>query len=256
VEIVEHGGEQGLALGRCRPGRIAIAAGAAVVRRIRVRRRQCARHRLLQIGAGFGARHVDQIRRQRQHQRRFQFVGVAAMALLGQLPGDAGVARTFVDPQMLDPLAGKARQCTVDGGQRADPGVEYEQLCASVAENLPGDLAHQRLEGRNRKAAAAGVFDEGRVMTVGQRRPDQRIDFFRHLAREPFGLNAVGIEGQVEAVLLGRGADRQYRRRPIADAPRDFIPTHTFDEMAVGIGSHLPGVLVMSRRKLPSKVLP
>ncbi len=177
VEIVEHGGEQGFALGRCRPGRIAIAAGAAVVRRIRIRRRQCARCLLFQVGAGFGARHVDQMRRQRQHQRRFQFVGMAAMALLGQLPGHAGIARTFVDPQMLDPLAREPRQGAIDRRQGADPGIEHEQLWASAAENLPRNLAHQRLEGRNRKAAAAGIFDEGGVVAVGQRRPDQRVDF-------------------------------------------------------------------------------
>ena len=186
VEIVEHGGEQGFALGRCRPRRIAIAAGAAVVRRTRVRRRQCARHLLLQRGAGFGARHVDQMRRQRQHQRGLHFVGMAAMALLGQLPGDAGIARTFVDPQVPDALAGQPRQRAVDRRQRADPGIEHQQLCASVAENLPRNLAHQRLEGRDRQAAAAGIFDEGRVVAVSQRRPDQRVDLFA-----PSGLPAI-----------------------------------------------------------------
>jgi hypothetical protein len=105
---------------------------------------------------------------------------------------------------------------------------------------LPRHLAHQRLEGRNRQAAAAGIFDEGGVMAVGQRRPDQRVDFFRHLAGEPFGLNAVGIEREVEAVLLGGGADRQYRHRAITDAPRDFVPMHALDEMAIGVYSHSP----------------
>ena len=78
-------------------------------------------------------------------------------------------------------------------------------------------------------------------MAVGQRRPDQRVDLFRHLAGEPFGLNAVGIEREVEAVLLGCGADRQYCHRAITDAPRDFIPMHALDEMAIGVGSHSPG---------------
>jgi hypothetical protein len=45
-------------------------------------------------------------------------------------------------------------------------------------------------------------------------------------------------------VLLGCGADRQNGHRAIADAPRDFIPTHALDEMAVGIGFHLPGAPV------------
>src|SRR4051812_50025820 len=56
VEIVKHGGEQGFALGRCRPCRIAEAAGAAVVRRVRVRWRQRARRLLFQGGGGFCAR--------------------------------------------------------------------------------------------------------------------------------------------------------------------------------------------------------
>ena len=77
-------------------------------------------------------------------------------------------------------------------------------------------------------------------MAVGQRRPDQRVDFFRHPAGEPFGLNAVGIEGEVEAVLLGRGADRQDRHRAVTDAPRDFVPTHALDEMVIGVRSHSP----------------
>ena len=78
-------------------------------------------------------------------------------------------------------------------------------------------------------------------MAVGQRRPDQRVDLFRHPACEPFGLNAVGIEGEVEAVLLGGGADRQYCHRAVADAPRDFVPMHALDEMAIGVGFHSPG---------------
>ena len=78
-------------------------------------------------------------------------------------------------------------------------------------------------------------------MAVGQRRPDQRVDFFRHLAGEPFGLNAVGVEREVEAVLLGRGADRQYGDRAITDAPRDFVPRHALDEMAIGVYFHSPG---------------
>src|SRR5436305_397073 len=166
---------------------------------------------------------------------------MAAVALLGQLPGDAGIARTFVDPQMLDPLARKAEQGAVDRSQRADPGIEYEQLWASATENLPCNLTHERLEGRNRQAAAAGIIDEGGVVTVGQCRPDQRVDFFRHLAREPFGLNAIGIEGEVEAVLLGCGADRQYCHRAIANAPRDFVPMHALDEVAIGVYFPSPG---------------
>ena len=94
-------------------------------------------------------------------------------------------------------------------------------------------------------------------MAVGQGRPDQRVDFSRHLAGEPFGLNAVGIEGEVEAVLLGCCADRQYRHRAISDAPRDFVPMHALDEMAIGVYPHSPSALFfMSRRKHPSKVLP
>ena len=77
------------------------------------------------------------MRRQRQHQRRFHLVGMAAMALLGQLPGHAGIARTFVDPQMLDALAREARQGAVDRGQRADPGVEHEQLLQPLESICP-----------------------------------------------------------------------------------------------------------------------
>ena len=78
-------------------------------------------------------------------------------------------------------------------------------------------------------------------MAVGQRRPDQRVDLFRHPACEPFGLNAVGIEGEMEAVLLGRGADRQYRHRAVTDAPRDFVPMHALDEMAIGVAFPFAG---------------
>ena len=78
-------------------------------------------------------------------------------------------------------------------------------------------------------------------MAVGHRRPDQRVDFFRHPAGEPFGLNAVGIEGEVEAMLLGCGADRQDSHRAITDAPRDFVPTHALDEMAIGVSFPFAG---------------
>jgi hypothetical protein len=109
-----------------------------------------------------------------------------------------------------------------------------------AGENLPRNLAYQRLEGRNRQAAAAGIFDEGGIMAVGQRRPDQRVDLFRHPGGEPFGLDAVGVEGEVEAVLFGGGANRQYGRRAITDAPRDFVPMHALDEVAIGVYSHSP----------------
>jgi len=74
VEIVENGREQDLALGWCRQRRIAIAAGAAVIRRIRVRRRQAAGHFVLQRGAGLGARDIDQLRRQRSIKEVSSFV--------------------------------------------------------------------------------------------------------------------------------------------------------------------------------------
>ena len=160
---------------------------------------------------------------------------MAAMALLGQLFGRAGIARTFVDPQMLDPVGVETRQGAVDRRQRADPGIEHEQLRGSRCRESPRNLVHERLEGRSRQAAAAGIFDKGGIMAVAQGRPDQRVDLFRQPACEPFGLNAVGIEGKVKAVLFGCGADRQYRGRAVLDAPRDFVPTHALDEMAIGI---------------------
>src|SRR3954447_23343534 len=77
-------------------------------------------------------------------------------------------------------------------------------------------------------------------MAVGQRRPDQRVELFRHLAGEPFGLNAIGIEREVKAMLFGRGADRQNRNRAVLDAPCDVVPMHALDEMVIGIHSHSP----------------
>ena len=41
----------------------------------------------------------------------------------------------------------------------------------------------------------------------------------------------------METVLLGRGADRQYRHRAVTDPLRDFVPAHVLDEMAIGVPS-------------------
>ncbi len=196
------------------------------------------------------------MRRQRQHQRRLEFVGMAAMALLGQLPGDAGIARAFMDPQMLDLLARKARQGAVDRRQCADPGIEHEQRLASAAEDLPRNLAHERLEGRNRQAAAAGIFDEGGIMAVDQRRPDQRVDLFRHPAGEPFGLNAVGIEGRWKPCCLAAAPIGRIAAAPSPMRRATSSQCHALDEMAIGVYFHSPGAPLISRRKRPSKVLP
>ena len=127
----------------------------------------------------------------------------------------------------------ETRQRAFDRRQRADPGVEHEQFPATAAEDFRRDLMHDRLERRRRQAAAAGVVDEGRIISVTQRRPDQRVDALGQPGREPFGLDAVGIEGEMEAVLLGGGADRQYRGGAVADVPRDLVPHHALDKMRV-----------------------
>ena len=201
--------------------------------------------------------------RDRQHQRGFEFVGMAAMALLGQLLGRAGIARAPVNPQMPGPAGVETRQRAIDRRQRADSGIEHDQLPASVAENSRCDFVDERLECRSRQAAASGIFDEGRIMAVAQGRPDQRIELSRQSACEPFGLNAVGIKGKVKSVLLRRRANRQYRGRAVMDPPRDFVPTHAFDEMAICVSMRHhrlscsgPSCIVTRRRKRPSKVLP
>ena len=89
---------------------------------------------------------------------------------------------------------------------------------------LSRDLFDHRLEYRRRQAAAAGIFDKRRIMTVTHRRPDQRIDAIGDPRGQPFGLDAVGIHRQMKAVLLGGGADRQNRGGAIADAARDLVP--------------------------------
>ena len=109
---------------------------------------------------------------------------------------------------------------------------------------------HDGFEGRSLQAAAAGIGDEGRIISVSQRRPDQRVDPLRQPAREKFGLDAVGIEGEVEAMLLGAGADRQDRRRAISDVTRDFVPCHVLDKMAIFVRAH--GRAFTVRQKQPS----
>ena len=77
---------------------------------------------------------------------------------------------------MHDVAGVETRQRAFDRGERADAGVEHEQLSATAADNLRRDLVHEGFEGRGRQAAAAGIGDEGRIISVSQRRPDQRID--------------------------------------------------------------------------------
>jgi hypothetical protein len=46
----------------------------------------------------------------------------------------------------------------------------------------------------------------------------------------------------VKSVLFRRSANRQYRGRAVLDPPCDFVPTHAFDEMAIGMRSHSSGL--------------
>ena len=47
----------------------------------------------------------------------------------------------------------------------------------------------------------------------------------------------------MKSVLLRRRANRQYRGRAVLDPPRDLVPPHAFDEMAIGMRSHSSGLL-------------
>ena len=75
-------------------------------------------------------------------------------------------------------------------------------------------------------------------MAVAQRRPDQRIDLRCETLCKIFRLDAVGVERQMQTVLLAIRADRQDRRRTGTDAPRDRVPGHVLDEITFGRNAH------------------
>ena len=62
----------------------------------------------------------------------------------------------------------------------------------------------------------------------------------------------------MEAVLLGRGADRQYRGGAVADAPRNVVPHHALDKIAFGISAHASGLLysVETLVRIPEVIQP
>ena len=59
----------------------------------------------------------------------------------------------------------------------------------------------------------------------------------------------------MKTVLLGRGADRQYRGRTVIDAPRDLVPHHALDEIAFGVRAHAFRPFYYAPTKHPSEVL-
>ena len=120
---------------------------------------------------------------------------------------------------MPGPAEMETRERAIDRRQCADSGIEDDQLPAAVAENPRRDFVDDGFECRSRQAAASRIFDKCRIMAVAQGRPDQRIDLCRQPAREPFGLNAVGVEREMKSVLLRRRANRQYRGRAALDPP-------------------------------------
>jgi hypothetical protein len=115
-------------------------------------------------------------------------------------------------------VCAKPGQRAVDRGARADAGIEHKQRPAAISDDRRRDLFNERLERGIRQAAAAGVFDKGRIETISKGRPNQRVDAIGDLSGEPFGLDAVGVERQMEAVRLGARADRQNRGGAIRDA--------------------------------------
>jgi hypothetical protein len=169
------------------------------------------------------------------------------MALLGKLFSGAAITQPFVNLEMQYIAATETRQRAIDRSQRTDPSIEHEYCTATKADDPRCDLVDQGLEDGRRQAAAAGIFDKGRIESVGHRRPDERIDATRHSRSKPLGLNAVGIQRQMESVLLGTGAERQNGGSAVLDAARGLVPSQAFnkvqafDEIAVGIPAHADG---------------
>jgi phage terminase small subunit len=172
-------------------------------------------HAALGVGGGVGQLvHTDVAAVDRQHDGGLALVGVAALA---HLDPPVGIAAEEAQMGRHDAHAGGAVDLSQQGVDRClgrDAGVEQQQATCALGDEALDQLAQQRAEGRGREMLAAGVAGEGGVVAEGHQRGDQGGQTgLAGAAGEALGIGAggrgVGAQGQVGAVLLGGGADRQ-----------------------------------------------
>ena len=171
---------------------------------------------------------------------------MAAMALLGQRLGRARIARAPVNPKVPGPVPASRRASARSTGANVLIPVLITISFWHPLPRIPAAISWTSISNVEAdRLLLPGIFDEGRIMAVAQRRPDQRIELCRQSACEPFGLNAVGVKREMKSVLLRRRANRQYRGCAVLDPPRDLVPTHAFDEMALGIAFPFVGASIL-----------
>jgi hypothetical protein len=110
---------------------------------------------------------------------------------------------------------------------RAQARVEDEHAPGAEPQQSIGNLGNSRLESIVREADTSRIGDEGRIGSVRQRRPDQRIDPLGERTRKIFSEHLIGGHRHMEAMLLGAGPNRQDRCGAGSKPLPDLVPGET-----------------------------
>ncbi|HVR39502.1 MAG TPA: hypothetical protein VMU84_10435 [Thermoanaerobaculia bacterium] len=175
--------------------------------------------------------HVDRFRRDVQHHRRLDLLGMRAAFFLADRLLDRlrhfEIRVTQRDAFALENLR-RGRERT----QRGDAGVEHVELLRTEARERAADVDDHVARGLEAKRRRAGIFDERRIEPVVQRRRDHDVARIAHAPLQILRDQEIIFEFEMRTMFLRRSAERNDDDRVRRELFLCFEPREVFEEDA------------------------